>query len=126
MSAHPEAHGERSGTDWAPPERPGGEAYVSAAGLARARRGMLARWIPVSAVRAAMGFGIARQLASSHNDIDGVAQLVVRERDLAVVRAIGLLAFVVIAVVFIVWTHRVYRNLVRLGACHRHSTGWAI
>ena len=52
----------------------------------------------------AMGFGVARQLASSHNDIDGVAQLVIREHDLAVVRAIDLLAFVVIAVVFIVWT----------------------
>ena len=41
-------------------------------------------------------------------------------------RAIVLLAFIAMGVVFIVWTHRVDRNLVRLGVPHRHGTGWAI
>jgi hypothetical protein len=73
-----------------------------------------------------MGFALSQHIASSHNAIDRIAWTVRREDDLAMFRALDLLAFVVIAVVFIVWTHRVYRNLVRLGAGHRHSTGWAI
>ena len=93
---------------------------------------MFALWIPVAAVRAAMAFGVAEQLGlqregrASIDSFDDIARLVGAQQALAFVRVIDLLAFIAMGVVFIVWTHRVYRNLVRLGAPHRHGTGWAI
>jgi transcriptional regulator with XRE-family HTH domain len=112
-----------------PPSSPSAEeVYRPTEGLAKALQLAFGLLIVLGALAVASSFAQYRLLSSLIDDplsvsFDQAQSNDDRQSTLAVVK---LLALIGVGTLFIVWTHRLYRNLPTLGKTQRFSSGWAI